>query len=625
MPHPSHMHADDLKLFPFKKEFREYSWRYAYRDLMAALSVALLTVPQSMAYALLAGLPLSTGLFAAIYSSFIATVFGSSRHIIIGPSNAIAILLHAGTAEILFTYYRGLEGLDREMAALQILVQLTLVVSIIQTLAAAAKLGRLTQFVSHSVIVGYISGTAIAVLINQLYPFMGIPNMPGDHSIYEKFFYFFTHLNQLHIPTAIIGLSSLFIIISLRRINKKIPAALIMICIASAVIYSVNHYLFPAIESAELIENHWEKVLLVKDSGQLTDLWPHFAIPYFDMGLLNHLLPVAFAIALLSILETVSVAKTIASNSGQHVAVNQEIFSIGIGNFLSSLISAMPISASSSRSLLNYSLGAKTRMSAIFNVLIVALILYLFSPLIMNIPMAALSSLLLITAVNIMQPRQFFFCIKSTNSDAMVLWITFLSCIFLSLDVAFYIGIILSITLYLKKSATPELVEYDIDEAGELSKRNPLKLHEKKTIRIIKVEGELFFGAADIFQNTLKTIAEDDTSTKVIVLQLKNARDFDATVCLALQQLHDFLKKSGRELVACGILQHVWEVLSNSGMVEIIGKQNLFIFDERHPHMHMTKALKRAKVLAMELKPIAQAEETSQKESLVLSEVPIKP
>ena len=123
---------------------------------------------------------------------------------------------------------------------------------------------------------------------------------------------------------------------------------------------------------------------------------------------------------------------------------------------------------------------------------------------------------------------------------------------------------------------------------------------EHKPIRVIKVDGELFFGAADIFQTTLKTIAEDDTSTRVIILQLKNARDIDATSCLAIHHLHRYLKSSKRHLVACGIMQQVWDVLSDSGLIEQLGKENLFIFDEHHPHLHMVKALRHARFLVLE-------------------------
>ena len=151
----------------------------------------------------------------------------------------------------------------------------------------------------------------------------------------------------------------------------------------------------------------------------------------------------------------------------------------------------------------------------------------------------------------------------------------------------------MSITLIVKKAAIPQLVEFTVDESGSLHSIAETQ-HEPRKIRFIKVEGELFFGAADLFQTTLKSITEDDTTTRVIILQLKNARDIDATACLALQQLYEYLKSSGRHLLGCGLTHQIWNVLSDSGMVELIGKNNLFIFDERHPQLSVQKAFQRA-------------------------------
>jgi len=492
-----------------------------------------------------------------------------------------------------------------------------MLVGIIQILAAGCKLGRLTQFVSHSVIVAYIAGTAIAVVVNQLFTFTGIPNTPGGDSIYDKGFYFATHLSEIHWPTAIIGCGSLFLLLILKRIDRRIPAPLIALILAAVIVHLLANFSGPITTEGGL-QKYWQNVLVVGDTGNLSEILPRFAFPRFDMGLLNHLLPFAFAVALLNIMETTSIAKMLAASSGQRLSVNQEIFGIGIGNMVSSFIAAMPISGSASRSCFSYSLGAQTRMTAILTAVIVAFIIFCFSFLIMHIPLPALSALLLVTAVNIVNPRQFFLCLKATNSDAFVLWVTLISCIFLSLDVALYIGIVISITLYLKKSAVPQLVEYDIDDNGELHNLDYSTLHRHKTIRVIKVEGELFFGAADLFQTTLKTIAEDDTSTKVIVLQLKNARDIDATVCLALQQLHSYLKGSNRYLVACGLTPQIWDVLSDSGLIEEIGKENLFVFDERHPHLHMLKALQKARRLT------AFTPDSDKKEDAVFAAEPVK-
>jgi SulP family sulfate permease len=617
--HTSH---DDISLLAFKKDLQGYGWDSVRQDVRAGLSVALLTLPQAVGYSLLAGLPLFCGLFAAIYSSILASFFGSSRHLVVGPSNAIAVLMQSGCAQILYTYYRDLTGLDKEMMALMIVTQFSLLVGIIQLLVAGFKLGRLTQFVSHSVVVGYMVGTAIALVVTQLYPLLGIPRLPGARSFYEAAVYLVSNIHSLHIMTAMIGAGSLLLIAVLRRIDKRIPAALITFAVASIVVQLLDLNVYSVDQEVASIASGIEpaRVLLIKDTTSLLDVIPSFHLPYFDIAVLNASLPVAFAIALVSIMESTSVAKSIAASSGQRLSINQEIFGISLGNLLSSSLSAMPISGSPSRSSLNFNYGAQTRFAAIYSALFVAGIILCFGHLVSLIPIASLAGLLIYTSSNIVNPKQFFLCIKATGSDAFVLWLTMLSCLFFSLDVAFYIGIALSITLYLKKAAVPQLREYDLDDQGELKSIDPTDpLVAKRQIRLIKVEGELFFGAADLFQTTLKAIAEDDTSTKVIILQLKNARDIDATVCLALQHLYDYLKGSGRHLIACGLTWQIWDILSDSGIVAMVGKENLIVFDERHPHEFMLRALMRAKKL------IENDEKAKEKEStvpVIATEVP---
>ena len=229
--------VDDISLTPFKKEAAAYSWDSFRHDALAALNVALLTVPQAMAYALLAGLPLACGLFAAIFAAFVAPLFGSSRHLIVGPSNAIAILVQAGTSEVLYTYYRHLSDPEWNIMAVHVLSQLVILTALLQLLAAVCKLGRLIQFVSHSVIVGYVAGTAIAITINQLFIVLGIERMTGVHSFYERAAYLITHIHQTHWMTAAVGFGSLALILVLKRIDLRIPSAVVTFLIASLVVY----------------------------------------------------------------------------------------------------------------------------------------------------------------------------------------------------------------------------------------------------------------------------------------------------------------------------------------------------------------------------------------------------
>lgn len=612
---------DDISLVPLENDISTYSWNTFRADAFAGLSLALITLPQAMASALLAGLPLSCGLFSAIYSLIIAALFGSSRHLVAGPSNAIAILIQLGTAQVLFTYYRDLTGLERDLAAMQILTQLTLIVAILQIAAAWCRLGRLTQFVSHSVVIGYICAAAIAVVINQLFVFLGMPRMPGMYSLYENAVYLITHLNETQWFAVLIGSGSLVMLTVFNRINSKIPAAVITLAIASIIvdllgISSLSNHAWLA--SFYPIETPLPQVLLIGDTGALSDVIPNFTVPFLNMRIMSGILPTAFAIALLSVMESISVAKSIAASSGQRLSINQEIFGLGLGNIVSALIGAMPISGGPTRSFMNYHYGSQTRFAAVLNGVSVALILFILGFFITRIPLAALAALLLVTAFKIVNMKHLLVCLKATSSDAFVLWVTLLSCLFFSLDIGFYMGVALSITLYLKKAAVPHLMEYTLDPTGELKHLHGTEVGEHRTIRVIKVSGELFFGAADLFQTTLKTIAEDDTSTRVIILHLKNARDIDATTCLAIQQLHEYLKGSGRYLLACGMTPSVWEVLSSSGLVEELRKENLFVFDERHPSLHLQKAFSRAKELIAQAPSYIEETLEEQKPSQVL-------
>jgi len=589
---------DAIGFSSLREDLTSCSFSTLKRDVAAGLTVALLTIPQTMAYALVAGLPLSCGLLAAIFSAFIASFCGSSRHLVLGPSNAIAILIQAGTAEVLYTQFRGLQGMERELMALGILTQLTLMVGIFQVIGALFKLGRLTQFVSHSVIVGYLVGVVVAVATTQLFTFSGIPAPEGTQNVYEKLVFLVTHLGELQLPTLLVGGTGILFFLAIRRVNKKLPAAVIMLGALSALVFFEGQLAESGFFGLTQPALEGSGVKTVGDTGIFGGgVRFNFVLPSFNFQVLNELLPFAFAVSLLSILESTSVAKSIAARSGQRLFVNQEIFGLGIGNLVSSMIGAMPISASPSRSTFNYNLGAESRFAALFSALFVGALVWLVAPLLSAVPLAALAALILVTVAQIVDLKQLSLCLKATSSDAFVLWITILSCIFFSLDIAFYIGVALSITLYLKKAASPQLVEFDIDEEGRLCRLAHGQNHEEKKIRFIKVEGELFFGAADLFQSTLRAFAKDGQKTRVIILQLKNARDMDATACLALQQLHDYLQAAGRCLIVCGITQQVWEVLRDSGLADEIGRENLFTFDDHAPQAHSLKAWNRAKYL----------------------------
>lgn len=579
--------ADNFSFDSLREEIAKTSKSSLKADLLAGLQVALLTLPQAIAYALVAGLPLSASLFAAIFSPVIALFFSSSKSLITGPVNTIAIMIQMSVATILFTSFHDILPQDRENLALQLVVQVTLLVGLFQVIIALFKLGRLIQFVSHSVVLGYLGGSLIAVVINQLYPLFGIVADPEATSLFDKLWDIFSRTGEFHLPTLMIGAISFVSIILLKRISIKIPGALITIILASIVLY-----FFQDIVNSPLFDS-------VKQVGSVSsfNILPVFYFPHVDLKLINTIFPIAIAIALLAMLETACTAKSMAAKSKEPISVNQEILSIGMGNLGSSLLGAMPISVSPTRSALNHEMGAKTRLSGLFSAIFVALLVTVFAFYVTRIPVSALSALIIITVFVLLSPHQIMVCLKATKADRWVLVSTFLACLFFSLEIGFYIGVALSITSYLRKAALPQVVEYAVMENGELRAINLQAQYLKKPIRVIKIEGELFFASAEVFENTLKAITEDDDLTRAIILQVKNARDIDATTCLTLIELKESLEKRNCALILAGVTLPVWDVLSYSGAVERLGKENLFIFDERSPHRYLQKALERANKL----------------------------
>jgi SulP family sulfate permease len=587
---------DDISLAVLWRGLKSYNWSFFQSDATAAISVALLSVPLSMAYALAAGLPPSVGLFATIFGAIFAAAFGSSRHLVVGPTNMIAILIQAGISEILYTYYRDSSGPERALLANQILIQLTLVVGVLQLMAGVFKLGRLTQFVSRSVVLGYIVGTALALIINQLYYFLGINSVTQPESLYEKGKFLLIHLRYIHWPTMLVGLGSVIVLLASERINKKFPASVLILALTSLIVSVFN--LSPG---ADLLTQGMpgatvSKIVLIRDFGDIQTMFPNFEAPFFDMRVMNTLLPIAFAIALLGILESTSIARSIAAHTGQFLSINQEIFALGSANFISSLLGAMPSSGSFARSCLNYASGARTRFAAILSGIFVAGIVFVIRPVVMQIPLAALAALLLVSAVRMMNLKEVKLCIKATGSDALVFGATTLSCVLFNVDIAFYIGVFLSIVFYLRKASMPKLEECLVDEDGQLKVLIPGDEPSQRAIRVIHVEGELFFGAADLMQTTVKSIAQDP-SVRVIVLHLANAHHLDATACVALQQLFKYLQGTGRYLIASGLTKQVWQVLSHSGLAHELGPDNLFLVDEQEPNQSTKHALKWAETV----------------------------
>jgi SulP family sulfate permease len=338
--------------------------------------------------------------------------------------------------------------------------------------------------------------------------------------------------------------------------------------------------------------------LMVEDEGALSAVLPALSgLPHWHEQalILPHLINTAIAIAIIGMLEATAITKSIAARSGQHLDSNQELIGMGAGNIAAGLFGVTPGSSSFTRSAVNYQSGATSQFSSMFSSVMVLVILLFVTPVFNYIPIAALAALLMRVGYKLINKPQIRVSVYSTRSDAVVFFATLAVALLFQLSAAIYMGIGLALILFLRKTSTPILAEYTFNENGFLAALPDKSRRMDPQIAIIHVEGELFFGAADLFQEQVRRQAEDE-NIRVFILRMKNARHLDASTVMALEALHDYSRQTDRFLIIGGCTADVYRVLRNSGLLKQIGEENLFPV-EANPTISTRKALLRAKEL----------------------------
>jgi SulP family sulfate permease len=349
---------------------------------------------------------------------------------------------------------------------------------------------------------------------------------------------------------------------------------------------------------AALTQLDQQGVRLVRDLGEISAAMPIFiGFPLNEEGLklVPRVTGTAIAIALLGMLEAVAIAKSLAARSGQKIDPNQELIGMGLGNLASTAFGAMPGSASFLRSAANLQSGGRTQLATVFSSIGVLVAVLVISPLLNFIPIPALAAYLISIALRIVNLEQITIARRATRADAAVFWVTFIAALFLQLDTAIYVGVGISLVLFLQKASAPILVEHAFNDQGELTEIEAPSARNTPQVSIVHVEGDLFFGAADIFQDGVRRLAEDP-NIRVFILRMKNARHLDATTAMALGQLIDYLQSEGRYLLISGVHGDVAGVLKRSGLVAKLGVENIFPAEE-NATLATKKALQRAQAL----------------------------
>ncbi len=569
---------------PIRNAFRGYTGKNARADLKAAADVALVGIPQCMAFAAMAGLDSIYGIMAGAIGTFIAPIFSKCSLTVSGPSNATAFML----GSFFLAASPGIRAHPHLFVPIIIFL-----VGVLCLVGAYIKATDMLQFVSRSVLVGYITGAATLIVGSQLRYVLGLHDTPSSSTLFGMVQGIATHLYSIEWQPALLAVLSLVLFFVFKKHLKWLPSFTIILIVMSA----LNWLL-----SQPWMGGYFSDVLMLKDFT-MADISMSPPQMIHLPGYMVELFPIIIAIAFLSMLEQTVMSKTLSAKTGESVNLNQDVYALGMANIASSFTTSLPSSASLTRSILNYNVGAKTRFAALYCGIIGMGIIFLFAnvSLISNIPHSVLAALVLANAVSLYDHRQLRICFRSTSGDASVLILTFVSTLILPLHIAIFIGVVLSVSLFLRKAAKPDLSEYTLDGDGSFTRLDDTSQRVPQ-ISIVHVEGELFFGAADLFQKQVQRVAEDP-SLAIVILRMRNARNLDATSVFALEELITFMREKNRHLLISGSSLTVYRILRRSGILATLqegcakGESNIFLLDPKNSNMSTRRALKRAQSL----------------------------
>jgi SulP family sulfate permease len=543
-----------LRRVPAFDSLRRYGFSQARADAVAGFSVAAVAVPQAMAYALIAGLPAQYGLYTAIVMTTVGALLDSSRQLINGPTNAISIALLSAIG--------GIAGQDEKVQAA---VLIALLVGGIQLAISLARLGDLTRYISHSVIVGFTAGASLLLVLDQMKNLLGLKAVgtAHDHFLY-RFWLTMTQGGRVHGPTFGIGVSSIGFVLVLRAIKRRLgwpllPEFLIAVIVAAA--------------ATAWLGLDQQGVTVV---GDIPATLPAFRLPPLDAVQMRAFSTSALAIALLGLLEAISMAKAIAAVTRQKLDLNQQCLSEGVANLTGSFFQCMPGSGSLTRSAINQQAGAQTQWSGVISAVAVALTMMVFAPYARFIPRSALAGLLMLTAARMVNFHDLRYHVRTSRFDAAIVAVTAVAAFAISIEFCVLIGVFMSFMLAVPRTGQMHLTQFLVTREGVVHER----LQEDEVcgcLLIFGLEGEMYFGSGVSLESRLEAIdARVQPWTQTLVMRMKRARNPDAVGIALFEHFVDRLLDRGVRVIVCGVRDGMFACMEHCGLADKIGAENVF-------------------------------------------------
>ncbi|MGF1670480.1 MAG: SulP family inorganic anion transporter [Balneolaceae bacterium] len=553
----------------YRKLFRITGWISSYDrshisgDLKAGLTTGIMLIPQGMAYAVIAGVPPIYGLYAGVVPLLIYPIFGTSRHLSIGPVAVDMLIVAAGISVVSVSGNFDLVGL---------VILITMMTGIIQLLMGAFRLGSLLNIFSRPVITGFIMAAPIIIAFTQIENLFGV-QLNGSQNVIILLKDFSNVISEIHNPTMYWGLSAIIFLIALNRLTPKLPVSMILLCLSITVAWFID------------IEN-----MDVEITGNIPEGLPPFSFPLLNYEIFQELLPTAITLALVQFMTITSLGKVFAKRHGYLIDSNQELTSVGASNFIGSFFSSLPVSGSFSRSAAAEQANAKTPLTNIFTALVIITTLLFLTPVFYYLPMPVLAGIIIVSVFGLIDLKEIEFLLKTKKSEGGIAIFTFLSTILIGIQEGILLGVGASMLLMLYKASRPSVAELGVlpnTRSFKNIERNP-DAKRIEGILILRIDASFSFINAEFFRDfILEKSEEQDKKTRYVIIDGSSINLLDTTAIDALISIIKTLRNWNMDLYLAGLKGPVRDIIEKSGFEKHLGSDHFC----RTPHMAVKKIL----------------------------------
>ena len=543
------------KIFPILDWILKYKPEYFKNDLVAGITVAILLIPQGMAYALIAGLPPVYGLYAALTPQIVYTIMGTSRQLAVGPVAMDSLLVAAGLGTL---------SIVGTADYIQMAILLSLMVGIIHLILGIFKMGFFVSFLSKPVISGFTSGAALIISLSQVKYLTGIP-IAQNNKLQDFIFLILKSEIPIHVTTLILGLSCIFFLLFIKKLNKKIPSALVVVFFSTLWVYYYDKNL--------------EGVAII---GEIPQGLPSIKFPKLDWLVIKNLFPIALTISIVAFTEAISISKGLAEkNKLYNLNPNQELLALGSANIFGSFFQSYPTTGGFSRTAVNSQAKAKTGVASLICALLIALTLSFFTDLFFYVPKTVLAAIIISAVLRLIDIKYAIRLYKSRKDEFAVLVLTFILTLFVGIIQGIFFGIILSLLLLVYRASKPHFAF--LGRIGNTNyfqniDRFPNEVVVREDLIILKFDAQLFFGNIDFFKKLVfNSIEKKPSKVKGFIINARAINYIDSTASEELIIIIKKLQKKGIRVMVVGAIDPSRDIIINSKLIKVIKKQNLFV------------------------------------------------